>query len=377
MEENQVITLCFAGDVGPNRKDPHSLFTDVAPVVHRADIAFCQLEPALSKRGVPMPQARLAMRADPAGAGAIKAAGFHVVSFASNHCMDWGPEAFFDTIGVLKDQGLSVIGVGANIEEARKPAIFDCKGTKIAFLAYNTILPMSYWAETDRPGCAPLRAWTYYEQIEHDQPGTPCRVHTFAHEGDRAAMAEDVRKARASADIVIVSAHWGLHFIPSTIADYQRELGHAAVDAGADIVIGHHAHILKGVEVYKGKAIFYSLANFALEGPASFAGGALRSPGQKELRNLYGRPGSKSDSPMSEDSMKTILVTCAVRGKAISEVAFQPVRIDEDYRPVMLAPEDNRFREIVAYIEEITGDQGLEARFVTRANRVVVSGRGE
>jgi poly-gamma-glutamate synthesis protein (capsule biosynthesis protein) len=87
--------------------------------------------------------------------------------------MDWGQEAFFDTIEALKGEGISVIGVGKNIEEARKPAILESKGSRVAFLAYNTILPMGYWADANRPGCAPMRAWTLYEQIEHDQPGTP------------------------------------------------------------------------------------------------------------------------------------------------------------------------------------------------------------
>ena len=79
------------------------------------------------------------MRAEPITARSVKDAGFHVVSFASNHCMDWGPDAFFDTIEALKEQGLFVIGVGKNIEEARKPAIIECKGTRVAFLAYNSI----------------------------------------------------------------------------------------------------------------------------------------------------------------------------------------------------------------------------------------------
>src|SRR5512137_2986391 len=103
------VTLYFVGDVGPRRKDPDSIFQYVRPVLSQADIAFCQLEPNLSQRGTRLPQARLAMRTDPGAARAIRNAGFHVVSFASNHCMDWGSEAFFDTLNALQEQDLRVI----------------------------------------------------------------------------------------------------------------------------------------------------------------------------------------------------------------------------------------------------------------------------
>src|SRR5437870_4072981 len=83
----------------------------------------------------------------------------------------------------------------------------------------------------------------------HDQPGTPARVQTFAHRDDLADLVEDVRREKQGGRFVIVSVHWGIHFIPAVIADYQRDVAHAAIDAGADAVVGHHAHILKGVEI--------------------------------------------------------------------------------------------------------------------------------
>ena len=78
-------------------------------------------------------------------------------------------------------------------------------------------------------------------------------------------MVEDIKQVRSVADVVIVSMHWGIHFMPAKLATYQKEVGHAAIDAGADLIIGTHPHILKGIEVYKGKVIFYSLGNFAMD----------------------------------------------------------------------------------------------------------------
>jgi poly-gamma-glutamate synthesis protein (capsule biosynthesis protein) len=365
------VTLYFVGDVGPKRGDPDSIFRYVRPVLSQADIAFCQLEPNLSQRGTRLPQARLAMRTDPRAARAIRNAGFHVLSFASNHCMDWGSEAFLDTLNALQEQNLRVIGAGRNIEEARRPAFFECQGTRIAFLAYNSILPFGYWAEIDRPGCVPMRAWTVYEQIEHDQPGTPCRIHTLPHQGDLKAMIRDIRNAKSQADVVIVSMHWGIHFVPAVIAEYQREIGHTAIDSGADVIIGHHAHILKGIEVYRGKVIFYSLANFALEEPGAFAEGSLNGPGHKELKDLYASPESDSDL-LSSDTRKTLIAKCTLGNRAIQKVSVLPTVINSESQPEVLTSTDQRFGEVVKYVEDISRDQGLNARFVIKGDEVII-----
>ena len=372
--KDQTITLLGAGDVAPLRDNPDSIFDQVRDTIKKADIAFCQLEINLSRRGSPLPQARLAMEAEPKTAAAFKNAGFNVISFAGNHCLDWGNEAFKDTVDVLKAQGIRVIGVGNNISEARTPAIFDIKDTKIALLAYNTILPQGYWAEPDRPGCAPMRAFTFYEQIEHDQPGTACRTHTFAHRGDLKAMINDIKQARSKADVVIISMHWGIHFVPAVIAEYQREMSYAAIDAGADLILGHHAHILKGIEVYKGKVIFYSLCNFALDlAPAKEM---LERPRHKEIMTLNPDWIPDPEYPtyyMPKDSRKTILAKCIVSGKQVKNVSFLPVMINKKSQPEILVSDDLRFEEVVRYIKEITSNQSLPAEFSVKGNEVFIS----
>lgn len=367
------IVLYAVGDIAPDREDPASIFEHVAGVLSTGDVVFCQLEAVLSDRGTPLPQARLACRGKPDIARAIKGAGFDVVSFASNHCMDLGREAFFDTIGALTKEGLSVIGVGRNIEEARKPAITECRGTRIAFLAYNSILPEGYWADVDRPGCVPMRAFTLYEQVEHDQPGTPCRVHTFPHRDDLKAMVDDIGKAKSAADLAIVSMHWGIHFIPAVLADYQREIAHVAIDSGADLVLGTHAHILKGIEVYAGKVIFYSLCNFALDLRAPKE--LLQSPGHREIASL--NPDWKPDPEyptyfMPSDSRKTIIAKCTISNGGIKSVSFLPVYINKQSQPEVLVSADQRFGDVVGYVEQITRDQGLETCCTVQGDEVIV-----
>ena len=173
---NEDIILYAVGDIGPDRANPGSIFQNVTGVLSQGDVTFCHLEVNLSNRGVG-PHGKEVAR-NPQIAAAMKEAGFDVVSFAGNHCLAAGIDAFYDTVEYLKNQKLSVIGVGNNIEEARRPAIVECKGTKIAFLDYNSVVEEGSRAEVNKPGCATLRAWTLYEPMEPSQPGTPSRAHT-------------------------------------------------------------------------------------------------------------------------------------------------------------------------------------------------------
>jgi len=353
-----------------------SIFKNTRSVLNKADIAFCQLEIPLTDRNPisSLPQARRSDYARTDTAYAIKDAGFNVVSFASNHCMDWGVEVFFDTINALKKAGLHVVGVGRNIKEARKPVVIEVKGTRVAFLAYNSILPIGYWATENRAGCAPLRAWTVYEQIEHDQPGTPCRIHTFPHAEDQEAMINDIKKAKLQADIVILSIHWGIHFIPAVVADYQRDLAHTAIDAGADLILGHHSHILKPIEVYKGKVIFYSLCNFAVDLP--FTKKMLMDKGFKEIQKLNPDwiPDSNCLYNFPQDSQKTIMARCEIAKGTVQKVSFLPVYIDKRTAvPEVLKSEDTRFWEVVKYIKETKQHQELKTKYTVIGNEVVPS----
>jgi len=256
---------------------------------------------------------------------ALTYAGFHVVSFASNHTLDWGVDALLDTIDVLKQNGLAVIGVGKDIEEARKPLILERKGVKVAFLAYCSVHRPGYEATADKPGLVPMRAWSIYQPLEH-QPGTPgVRIRTFPDPGDLEAMEEDIRRARTLADVVVVSMHWGIHFERATIAMYQRRVGHAAINAGADLIIGHHAHILKGMEVYKGKVIVYSMCNFAM---ATTYERALHRreniPGWREMHKAYDweLDPDYSGYAWPYDSRKSIVVKALIEDKKVARVSF-------------------------------------------------------
>ncbi|MBI2957926.1 MAG: CapA family protein, partial [Chloroflexi bacterium] len=272
-ENKDVLTLVAVGDVSPNRDDPPSLFRFCGSVFREAGIAFGQMEAPLSDGGRPMFVHGIPRKLAAKNIRAVneEGAGFDVMSFACNHAMDYGWEAFYDTLDALKKNNIGVAGAGKNIEEARKPVILERNGTRIGFLAYLSIVYPGLVARADVPGCAPLRASHALQQM-HMSPGVPPLVITELFHGDRQAMEEDIARLRPQVDVLVVSMHCGVTSVPATIAMYQKEAAYAAIDCGADLVLQHHAHILKGVEEYKGKAIFYSLGNFALEHPLGFPG---------------------------------------------------------------------------------------------------------
>lgn len=356
--------IVAVGDVGPDRDDPATIFDAVRDRLRRADFGYCQLEVNLTERGQRLPQARHTIRGKPSVADALVGAGLGVVSFAGNHTMDWGAEGMFDTLANLDRAGALRFGAGANIAEARAPVIVEKSGVRVGFLAVNSILPQNYWAEEAKPGCAPMRGHTIYEQIEPDQPGTPCRIHTFPRREDLAALTQSIRELKAQTHAVVLSHHAGIHFVPAVVPDYQRDVARAAIDAGADLVLGCHAHILKGMEFYRGKPIVHSLANFAIDLRMDAA--HAKSKGFLEIQKLNPDwvPDLDSNYNFPPDSAMSIIVETAFDETGLTELALVPVWIERDAVPRFVAPEDPRFERIRTYLSEITETAGLGTEYV-------------
>ncbi|MGI5219114.1 CapA family protein [Nocardia sp. CA-290969] len=353
------------GDIGPDRDDAGELFEPTRELLRAADITFGQLEFVLAESGERLPQVRHTVKGDPAAARALADSGFDVISFAGNHCMDFGARAMLETITNLRAAHLHPVGVGANIDEARQPAVLPASGGEVSVLSYSSILPHSFWATENRPGCAPMRAFTVYEQVEHDQPGTPARIHTFAHRDDLAALRADIARQKSAGRFVIASFHWGIHFIPAEIADYQRDVARAAVDAGADIVIGHHSHILKGIEIYKGVPIFYSLANFAMDTRITPEHVASKSFQEILALNPEWVPNYESTFNFPPDSRKTIIAKFVITNGRLTDYGFFPGWINDNSQTEQIAPSDPRFADVVDYMTTVTRQAGLSTEFRT------------
>ncbi len=369
-------TRIFAiGDVAVNREQPDTIFELVHERIKQADYGFAQIEAIYSKLGeVNVSGTSSPLRGDPENVAAIGRAGFNLASFASNHCMDYGISAFEDTIRHFRAiPGMHLFGAGNNLAEARKPVIVEHNGNKIGWLAYCSILPIRYWADVDRPGCAPARARTIYETLEPDQPGTPPRIITYPHDEDLANIVADIQSLKAQVDVVFVSMHWGLHFKEGELATYETKYAKLAIDAGADVILGHHQHILKPVEIYQGKPIFYGLANFAFD--MYYQPGELDKPERIERRQRL-HPGWTHDPsyptfPFPVDSRKGMAVFIDVEDKKVGRVRWQPTMINQKSQPRLLKASEPEFAEVLAYIRKITLAQKIDTRFEVDGDGIV------
>ncbi len=222
-------------------------FEPTKDILKQAQIVFGNLEGPLTDAGTAEAAKQYVFRSPPdMVAPALARAGFNVVSLANNHTLDYGPAGLEDTRAALEKAGIRHVGAGRNDIEARQPVYMMADGVTVAVLAYSLTFPEEFWAGPDKAGTA------------------------FGHERHVRA---DVATARATADIVVVSFHWGQEG-KTELRDYQTQLAHAAIDAGASAVLGHHPHILQGVEQYKHGVILYSLGNFAF---GSYSNSATRS----------------------------------------------------------------------------------------------------
>ncbi len=250
------LTLAAMGDVNldirPVQEGDFAYpWVSVRGLVESADLAFANLECSISYRGEPLPGKGFTFRGDPGALPYMREAGLDVVSQANNHVRDYGGEALMDSFAYLDAAGVARCGAGADWGQAHTPAYLMGNGLKVAFLAYSDINWTGWQAGSGYPGVA--------DASEVGQ------------------MQADIAAAKANADLVVVSFHWGTErkYTPDGSQVYYA---HAAVDAGADLVLGHHPHVVQGCEIYSGKLIAYSLGNFVF------------SPGSPECRwTILGR----------------------------------------------------------------------------------------
>ena len=223
-------------------------FSEVKPLFAGADLVVVNLECPFTTRGEPIPK-NFNFRARPSTVSVLVDAGVRVVSLANNHLMDYGPDGVADTIAALDGVGIAHFGAGANLAEARRPAIVEVGGLRIAFLGYLILgekhpEPAVVWATETTAGVAGHPSdWTVVEKM----------------------VREDVAAAKAHADLVIPFFHWGREGSKGPDA-YQLALAKATVESGAAAVLGSHPHVLHGMERIGRAPVFYSLGNFVFGG---------------------------------------------------------------------------------------------------------------
>jgi len=239
------VTLAFGGDVhfeSPIRErlaaSPSSVLEPIAPVLSRADIAMVNLETAVTDRGEPAPKAYV-FRAPASAFSALKSGGVDLVTVANNHGMDYGTTGLSDTLAAGKRAGVSIVGAGGNDKQAYAPHRITVKGQRIAIIGATQVLDDQL-----------ITAWT----------AGPGKM-GLASAKDEPRLVRAVREARETSDTVVVYVHWGVE-LAGCPTGFQTSLARKLVDAGADVVVGSHAHVLLGAGKLKRALVAYGLGNF-------------------------------------------------------------------------------------------------------------------
>jgi poly-gamma-glutamate capsule biosynthesis protein CapA/YwtB (metallophosphatase superfamily) len=370
------ITIMAVGDLVLDEPDMDFFFAPSADLLRSADLAIGQIEvphttsTESASLDVPAPPA------DPENLQAAADAGIAIGTLAGNHIYDCGPQGVTDTVRYCREAGIEPTGAGANLDEARRAAIVERGGHRIGVISYNCVGPRESWATSTKAGAAFVHALTHYE-LDSANPGGPPSVYSFAAPKSLAAFVADVRRLADEVDIPIVALHKGIGHMPADIAAYEFEVARAAIDAGAKAVVAHHAHILRGVELYRGRPIFHGLGNFVtvtraltLDGPNT----PEREAWARRRKKLFGfvPDPAMPTYPFHPDSRNTMIATIDVDAAGEITPGLIPVWIDDDARPVPLGDTEEG-RSVLRYIEEISREAELDTVYGWRDGRVTIA----
>lgn len=298
------VTLAFGGDVnveGAARALLDGGLDPVAPILSAADLAMVNLETAVTERGERADK-QYAFRGPASTFTALREAGVDVATMANNHGMDYGETGLRDSLAAAQETGMPVVGIGLDESQAYAPHVATVRGQRIAVLGATQVMDSAF-----------IEPWTARE----DKPG-------LASAKREERLLEEVRAAREQADTVVVYLHWGRE-LQSCPTDVQQDLARQLVDAGADVVVGTHAHVLLGGGYLDGAYVDYGLGNFA------FA--AHRT-----------------------ETARTGVLTLTVQGRAVTEARWTPAVIRSGM-PVPL--EGAAAEESLRYKQQLAGCTGL------------------
>lgn len=340
------LSLILVGDTNIQyRVNPGDAFSLVLPTLKNADILFGQLEgpfspPSKDPTNPDIPHKAGWTHSEPRMVEAIVTAGFAAVGCAGN--VTYGAGVVQSSLKTLDSAGIGHCGAGLNLAAAHQPAIVEQKGVRIGFLSYTSVFwPVGHAASPDSAGVATIKAHTAYQPGPRalEMPGAPPKVITYPDPEEIDRMKEDIRALRKQVELVILSCHWGVSGSES-IVEYQRTIAREAIEEGADLVFGHHPHVVQGIEIWKGKPIFYSTGNFTF------------------------------DWELMRENVDGLLIRCIVSGGRISKVFFVPVRRNQDGLVEILSPVEGFGKKIVDKAQALSSS--MDTVFHVTSNDVLI-----
>lgn len=350
---NNPADILVTGDLVLDVPNAEHWLSGIAPALKAAGLVIGHLEVPHCRGGdeagfdVPAPGA------DPENLAALVGAGFDMLSLAGNHMADCGAQGIAETVAELDRLAIAQTGAGLDLASARKPAV--AKG--VALLSYNCVGPQEGWASADQAGYAYLRIDT--ADGSPINPTAP--LERVSGEALEMLHADISAINRAESEFVIVALHKGIVHTPARLAPYERAVAQAAIDAGADAVISHHAHIVRGIEFYRGRPIFHGLGNgcvvtTALSPDQDHPGRADWARRRKALFGFEPDP-AYTLAPFHPEAVNAMIGRLVRRADGALGAGIIPVHVEAPGRPVLAT--GARAREIADYIEHITVAAGL------------------
>ena len=345
---HEVKSILLMGDNNIQLRDkPEEAFKFVIPTLDEATFRFLNLEGAFAGASkdprVPDIPHKNWQHSEKDQVAALTAAGIDAVGVANNVTYPW--QALMLSLEVLKEAGIPYAGGGEDMEAAHKPVILERDGLKVGFMQYAaTVFPYNHAASETQPGIAEIKVYTAYKAPRNlDKPGQPPIVVTWLDEKSKERMIDDIRHLSAQADIVIVSFHWGVSNTTEIIS-YQSDIGKAVIDAGADVVFGHGPHKYQKIEIYQGKPIFYSLAQFVFDD--------RRADRVRRFR-------------------EGLLLRLTVKDKKINGISLVPSWREDDNFVRLYDPNVGKGKELYQYLESVN-EEGAGLRIVGK--EIIVEG---
>jgi len=338
------VRFLTGGDVAPSREGGLGMFGDVASQFQQADVSFVNLENALSERGELLRGKAYYHRGNPAHVDGLVDARLSCVNVANNHILDFGDIALFDTLDQLDRKAIGHFGAGRNIDEARKGCILERKGIRFGFLGYSTTLPTGFAATTTSSGVNPLQVHTAYQPRANpfEYPGVTPNIVTWTEGAHLQGLREDIAELRQRVNVVILYVHWGSSMSPY-VHDFQREIGMAAIDAGAHAVFGGHQHVVSAIEFYKQCPIVHGSGNLLFD---------------------------KWEPFFNEETLKTFLFGATVDEGGLRDCFLLPARNGVGEPPHLLPQRDSLWQGIVGEVQEQSRHFGTQ--LVAREDAVEV-----
>ena len=330
--------MILTGDVNlMNVTDPAMPFVFVGDEFRAADIVFSNLECCLYRPPGGHAVEREGFFADPGVAGeALQSAGVHAVGVANN--VNYGEAAIMASVARLDELGIAHTGAGANQALARAPVILSRDGARFGFIQRSSVYwPTNHEAGEDTPGIAVIRGHTAYHAPMHgsrppaNRPGIPPEIVTWADPAYLKRLDDDIAALRGRTEVVVASFHWGLH---KEVLQYMTEIAHRAIDAGADLVVGHGPHYSLPIEVYKGVPIFYGLGSFSFHtGHGGIQHGDWLGMMVRVSWDCERIAGAACQFVRHDRLNRTVLCKLADEGGAFDEIAQRSARLSAKLTP--------------------------------------------